>query len=81
MDIRKISASGAALAVVVAAWVAGCAGSGSDAPPASQSPVAQQPGKPSGAARAASLAVGDNVPAFDVKTISGELKGQTLCYV
>ena len=87
MDTRKISASGAALTVVAAAWIAGCTQPASESPPVSQapsgqSPVAQQPAeKPAGATRTASFAVGDNVPAFDVTTISGELKGKTLCYV
>jgi len=86
MDARKISVSGAAFTIVAAAWIAGCNGSGNDAPPVSESPIAQQPagttaGEPAGAPRTAGLAVGDNVAAFDVTTISGELKGQTLCYV
>jgi len=82
MDNRKISASGAALTIVAAAWIAGCAGNGNDAAQEDRSPVAQQPaGKTGGAAGAASLAAGANVAAFDVTTISGELKGKTLCYV
>jgi hypothetical protein len=92
MRIRKILCSGTALAAVTAAWMAGCTGSGSDTESMNQPPVAQRPesgpskgapskGTQSGGAQTVALQVGADVPAFDVLTVSGELKGQELCYV
>jgi hypothetical protein len=89
MKIRKMTAPAVTLTALAAVWFAGCSSDNStnvsqgENNPSEPQPVAKNHDAAKGDAMAqpVSLKEGFSVPAFDVNTVSGELKGQTLCYV
>lgn len=89
MKIRKMTAPAVALTVLSAVWLAGCpsdTATTDDATTTTSSTRSETVTKSegtgtSGAVKTVSIKEGFDVPAFDVYTVSGEQKGETLCYV
>lgn len=88
MNQRKMFASGGLLAAAAMVWIAGCSDPSTQTE--SSSGVAQRTTGQSQTGAAATekgmvqtvgLTTGAAVPLFDVLTVSGELKGKSLCYV
>ena len=65
MQTRRMAALGAGLVALGTGWIA----------------WQGEADSPATSANAVGLQAGANVPAFDVKTITGQLKDKTLCYV